>query len=98
MRDVYSKNHSTPKRDQNENISLIGESKYDSSSKKVSMETRRKLDTGDQGDYLIQVGEDIAMSYAFKKQSAWGAKHEKWDVWTLKVTDNGVTDGSLDLT
>ena len=53
MRDVYSKNHSTPKRDQNENISLIGESKYDSSSKKVSMETRRKLDTGDQGDYLI---------------------------------------------
>ena len=38
------------------------------------------------------------MSYAYKKQSAWGAKHEKWDVWTLKVTDNGVSDGSLDLT
>ena len=45
--------------------------------------TRRKLDTGDSGDFLVKTDEEIIMSYAFKKDAKWGIYHEKWDVWAF---------------
>ena len=53
IRDVFSVNHSTPGRDTTENLRLVGNSKFDSKNRTVLTESRRKLDTGDEGDYLV---------------------------------------------
>ena len=65
----------------------------------LKFETRRKLDTrDDEKDFLINLGDDIPMSYAYKKNTQnWGVKHDEWDVFTLLVTENGVFDANIDL-
>mmetsp|Transcript_22999 Transcript_22999/g.28541 ORF Transcript_22999/g.28541 Transcript_22999/m.28541 type:complete len:213 (-) Transcript_22999:1631-2269(-) len=95
--DLYSFGYSTPVRDSRQDVAY--ESKFNSNNNRITFVTRRKLDTGDdKSDFLVRMGEDIPMSYAFAKDTVkWGEKHDVWDVWTLKITEEGVFDANLNV-
>lgn len=65
----------------------------------MTFETRRKLDTGDVNDYVVKINQENIMCAAFKKGSSSYVHHDKWDLWTFKVTDTGdVNETGIDLT
>ena len=60
--------------------------------------TRRKLDTGDtEQDFLVLVGDEIPMIYAYKKNTSDWVYHSKRGVWSLQLSaEGGLGDAGLD--
>lgn len=65
----------------------------------MTFETRRKLDTGDEKDYIVKINEENVMCAAFKRSTAQFVHHDAWELWTFKVTETGDVDNvEIDLT
>ena len=56
------------------------------------------MDTGDEkGDFMVHKYKVTPMSYAHAKDTFdWTKKHDEWDVWSFKITDEGVYDALID--
>jgi len=97
--DMFSFKHDVPRVDNKANLRNEVAPSFDKASKTMAFVTRRKLDTGDdEFDYVVKLDAEIAMSVAYERGSGvLRHKHDEWDIWTLKVTEKGVTSYETDI-
>lgn len=86
--DLWSTSNGQPAVDDVQDI--LTTTRYDANAKVMEFTSRRKLDTGDSTqDFIIELDQEVAMSYAFKKGTKGFGKHETHGFWKLSISKEG---------
>ena len=93
--DLWSYAHRRPDEDAISHLtSTIDENSVDGA---TVFETRRKLDTGAEQDFAIQVDTDMIWCYGVRQRDGRWKKHDIYEVFGIRINSDGTIATELDV-
>ena len=91
--DVWSTEHDVPQTDTTDNLTTS----ITAGDGVTIFETRRKLDTGDSQDYVVQLDRNTIWCYALRTEDGrWDSKHDEKEVFGIRINSDGTIASELD--